>query len=67
MPSVAVCEPRTNQEEKTMETNQPYPKYEVNHKAMQGWEDALMYWTVYGGLLMEKLDAMTPWHVLRNN
>jgi hypothetical protein len=49
-----------------METNQPYPKYEVNHKVMRDWNDALFYWMVYGGVLMEKLDVMTPWHVLRS-
>ena len=41
-----------------------YPKYEVNNRIMRNWEDALLYWSIYGGVLMEKLDHMTPWHVL---
>jgi hypothetical protein len=44
-----------------------FPKYEVNDRPMPNWEYALMYWQVYGGVLMEKLDAMTPWHVLQTS
>jgi hypothetical protein len=43
-----------------------YPKYEVNNRIMRNWEDALQYFTVYGGVIMEKLDHMTPWHVLKS-
>jgi hypothetical protein len=43
-----------------------YPKYEVNDRPMRDWEDAQMYWQVYGGTLMEKIDWMTPWHVLQS-
>jgi hypothetical protein len=46
------------------ENDMKYPKYEVNGRSMRDWEDAQMYWRVYGGVLMEKIDAMTPWHVL---
>jgi hypothetical protein len=42
-----------------------YPRYEVNHRPIRNRKDAQMYWQVYGGVLMEKIDAMTPWHVLQ--
>lgn len=41
-----------------------YPKYEVNRRVFPTYEDALVYWEVHGGILMQKLDSMTPWHVL---
>ena len=43
---------------------QGYPKYEVDRRRMRDLEDAQMYLEVHGGTLMEKIDAMTPWHVL---
>jgi hypothetical protein len=45
---------------------QGYPKYEVNRRPMRDWEDAKIYLQVHGGTLMEKIDAMTPWHVLQS-
>jgi acyl-CoA hydrolase len=42
-----------------------YPQYTVDGKVMRDYEDANLYWTVYGGVLMQKLDQMTPWHVLQ--
>ena len=42
-----------------------YPSYTVNGRIMRGYEDANQYWQVHGGVMMEKLDAMTPAHVLQ--
>jgi hypothetical protein len=43
-----------------------YPKYEVNGKVMRDYDDARLYFAIYGGVMMEKLDCMTPWHVLQS-
>ena len=44
-----------------------YPQYEVNHKVFgQDYATANIYWQLNGGILMEKLDSMTPWHVLQS-
>jgi hypothetical protein len=43
-----------------------YPKYEVNGKVMRDYNDARLYFSIYGGVMMEKLDQMTPWHVLQS-
>ena len=40
-------------------------KYTVNNRVCTSYEDANLYWQVYGGVLMEKIDHMTPWHVLQ--
>src|SRR5271154_398921 len=42
-----------------------YPKYTVNGRIMKDYNDASDYWTVHGGTMMEKLDQMTPAHVLQ--
>jgi hypothetical protein len=43
-----------------------YPQYEVNRKVFgTDYATANLYWQANGGILMEKLDAMTPWHVLQ--
>jgi acyl-CoA hydrolase len=44
---------------------QEKPRYTVNGRIMRDYEDANLYWQVYGGTLMEKLDRMTPAHVLQ--
>lgn len=44
---------------------QGYPKYTVNGRIMKDYKDANDYWTVHGGTMMEKLDNMTPAHVLQ--
>jgi hypothetical protein len=44
---------------------QGYPKYTVNGRIMKDYNDASDYWTVHGGVMMEKLDNMTPAHVLQ--
>ena len=44
-----------------------YPQYTVNrHVFGTDYATANLYWHVYGGILMEKLDHMTPWHVLKS-
>lgn len=44
-----------------------YPKYTVNGKTFgTDYDQANMYWQANGGTLMEKLDSMTPWHVLQS-
>ena len=50
-----------------MNNSMKYPKYEVNGKVMRDWTDAFRYWSVYGGVMMQKLDSMTPWHVLHSS
>ena len=43
-----------------------YPQYEVNRKVFgTDYTTASMYWQLHGGILMEKLDHLTPWHVLQ--
>jgi hypothetical protein len=43
-----------------------FPRYNVNGKDFgTSYELANMYWQVNGGTLMEKLDQMTPSHVLQ--
>jgi len=50
----------------TQQTMQ-YPQYTVNGKKFgTDYETANMYYKVNGGVLMEKLDPMTPWHVLQS-
>jgi len=41
-----------------------YPKYDVNKRQFDSFAEANQYHMVHGGLLMEKLDAFTPWHTL---
>ena len=44
-----------------------YPQYTVNgHVFGTEYQSANLYWSVYGGVMMEKLDCMTPWHVLKS-
>lgn len=44
-----------------------YPQYTVNGKTFgSDYETANMYWQNHGGTLMEKLDHMTPAHVLQS-
>ncbi len=43
-----------------------YPQYTVNGRTFgKDYETANMYWQLRGGVLMEKLDSMTPAHVLQ--
>ena len=43
-----------------------YPQYTVNGKKFgTDYETANMYWKIHGGVLMEKIDHMTPSHVLQ--
>ena len=44
-----------------------YPQYTVNgFKFGSDYKTANQYWLIHGGVLMEKLDTMTPWHVLQS-
>lgn len=43
-----------------------YPQYTVNGRVMLDYQDANLYWQVYGGTMMQKIDCMTPWHVLQS-
>lgn len=44
-----------------------YPQYTVNGKTFgSDFEQANMYFNSVGGVLMEKLDSMTPAHVLKS-
>ena len=46
--------------------SQMYPQYEVNRKVFgTDYTTASMYWQLHGGILMEKLDHLTPWYVLQ--
>ena len=43
-----------------------YPQYTVNHKIFgSDYATANLYWSDRGGVLMEKIDYMTPAHVLQ--
>ena len=42
-----------------------YPYWTVKNREFQAFEEALQYWQMYGGALMEKLDSMTPAYVLK--
>jgi len=43
-------------------------RYTVNGKMFGcDYATANVYWQIHGGILMEKLDSMTPWHVLRES
>ena len=44
-----------------------YPQYIVNGLLFgSDYQLANLYWHVQGGILMEKLDGYTPWHVLKS-
>ena len=52
--------------ESEFEDTMTYPQYEVNRKVFgTDYATANLYWQANGGILMEKLDAMTSWHVLQ--
>jgi len=46
-------------------TTPKYPQYTVNGRKFATYEEANFYWQAKGGTLMEKLDALTPAHVLQ--
>jgi hypothetical protein len=43
-----------------------YPRYTLNGR-YSTWDEVVMFWRAYGRhscVVMEKLDRLTPWHVL---